>query len=162
MIYLPDGPAHPTQEALDSFWANARAVDSNLSDSYEVRWFGIDAETTQMIFDYIKDGVKVGTFTLPWILENTGQSQAEAGQPVILIDYDGTPTLVLRILESTTVAFGDIDASITRLDGPAVQDPEIWKPLHQQFWEAQLAKFGLTVTDSMPVLVEKFELVYAA
>ncbi len=162
MNYLPDGPDHPTQAALDSFWAEARAADPNLSDPYEVRWFGIDAETTQMIFDYIKEGVKVGTFTLPWILENTGQSPAEAGQPVILIDYDGTPTLVLRILDTTTVSFGDIDASITRLDGPAVQDPAIWKPLHQQFWESQLEKFGLTVTDDMPVLVERFELVHTA
>ena len=72
---LPDGPARPTQAALDAFWQEAKATHSNIGDTYEVRWFGIDAKTTRGIFSYIRDGVKTATYTVPWLLEQSGQPQ---------------------------------------------------------------------------------------
>ena len=56
---------------------------------------------------------------------------------------------------------GISEERITGLDGPSVRDVEIWKPLHQRFWDGELAPYGLAVTDKMLVLVERFELIYA-
>ncbi len=161
MDYLPAGPERPSGAALEAFWAAASAANPGIGDDYEVRWFGIDAKTTRGIFDYIQSGAKTGTYTLPWLLEKTGQPRARDGDYVVLIDYDGTPTLLLRMVSQETVAFGAIDARITGLDGPSVRDVEVWKPLHQKFWDGELAAYGLSVTPDMPVLVERFALVYA-
>ena len=79
MIYLPDGPEHPNQAALDAFWTEARASNPEIGDEYQVRWFGIDAKTTRGIFGYIKESVKTATYTVPWILEQEGVLLAHAG-----------------------------------------------------------------------------------
>jgi hypothetical protein len=38
----------------------------------------------------------------------------------------------------------------------------IWKPLHTRYWNAMLKPFGLQVTEAMPVLVERLELLARA
>jgi uncharacterized protein YhfF len=163
-MYLPDGCARPSRAALESFWAAARAAVPALAnaDGYDVRWIGLDAPTTLQIFDLIRAGDKVGTFTLPWIVEATGDAAPRAGDCLVLIDFDGRPVLLVRTTQVHLVRFGDVTAADTAIDGSPVRAPEIWKPLHTQYWNALLAPFGRTVADDMPFWAERFELVYDA
>jgi uncharacterized protein YhfF len=59
-----------------------------------------------------------------------------------------------------TVVFGRVTAADIAIDGTPVRDPAVWKPLHTQYWNGLLARFGLAVTDDMPFWAEPFELVY--
>ena len=159
---LPPGPARPSVHALDAFW---RAVviarpDLKLPASYEVRWLGIDAATTETIFEFIQAGTKVGTFRLPWQLEAKGQARAKVGDPIVLIAWDGTPRMAVRLTATEEITFGGITAAHTGIDGPPVQDPKVWIPLHRDVWNKALEPIGRAVTDSMPLIVERFELIY--
>ncbi|GIR82581.1 MAG: hypothetical protein CM15mP84_03290 [Cellvibrionales bacterium] len=40
---------------------------------------------------------------------------------------------------------------------PPVQDPDVWIPLHRQYWNGLLAAYGRECTDDMPVLIEPFD-----
>lgn len=162
MTYLPAGCGHPSQEQLDGFWAQARAAcpDAGLAASYQVRWIGLDDETTQQIFELIAAGDKTGTFTLPWVVERTGQPDPAEGDCIILIAFDGTPTQLVRLTHIQRVPFGAITAEHTAVDGTPVRALEVWKPLHTQYWNAMLAPWSMTVSEDMPVLIEKFELLF--
>ncbi|MDG2321485.1 MAG: ASCH domain-containing protein [Rhodospirillaceae bacterium] len=160
MIYLPDGPERPNQAALDAFWTEAKVSNPEIGDEYQVRWFGIDVKTTRGIFGYIKEGVKTATYTVPWILEQEGVPLARAGDYIVLIDYDGTPAMLLRIGKVEAWKFEAIDERVTHTDGSSVRDPNVWKLLHKAFWNSELKQYGLKVTDDMPVLVEHFERVF--
>jgi uncharacterized protein YhfF len=159
---LPPGPVRPGIQALDAFWGAVRVARADLAlpDAYEVRWIGIDAPTTETIFGYIQAGTKVGTFRLPWQLAAKGHAPAKVGDPIVLIAWDGTPRLAIRITAVEETTFGAIDQRHTALDGPSVQDVKVWKPLHRDFWSKDLARIGRTVTDDMPVTVERFALIY--
>ena len=163
-MYLPAGPVQPTRTALDAFYAAARAANPALalSDDYRVRWIGLDAGTTHLIFELIRAGDKTGTFTLPWILERTGQPEPRAGDSQILIDMHGKPTLLVRLTHVRAAVFGQVTADDTAVDGSPVRDPAVWVPLHTQYWNELLRPFGLAVTDDMPFWVEHFELLYDA
>jgi uncharacterized protein YhfF len=161
-MYLPEGPTRPARAALDAFWANARRAKpaAGLPDSYQVRWIGLDAPSTREILDLIRAGDKTGTFTLPWIVERTNQPAPHIGDCIILIDFDGTPALLVRFVRIHLVKFGNVSAADTAVDGSPVRDPSVWKPLHTVYWNALLEPFGLRVTEDMPLWVEKFELVW--
>lgn len=162
MTYLPEGPARPTAAQLEQFWESARAAlpEAGLDADYQVRWIGLDDETTQQIADLIAAGDKTGTFTLPWIIERTDQPEPAVGDCIILIAFDGTPTQLVRLTRIQRVPFGEITASHTAIDGSPVRALEIWKPLHTQYWNALLAPWSMTVAEDMPVLIETFELLY--
>ena len=161
-MYLPPGPTPPTPSTLDAFWATARAAcpSAGLPPSYQVRWIGLDAATTGEILGLIRAGDKTGTFTLPWIVAHTDRIEPKAGQCIILIDFDGTPELLLRLTHVYQAAFGAMTNEDTAVDGSPVRDVSIWKPLHTNYWNALLGPYGLAVTHDMPVWVERFELVW--
>ena len=102
-----------------------------LGEDYQVRSLGIDAETTTQILEYIKTRDKVATFSLPWVIEANGFPYSEPGTSIVLCDYVGTPHLIVQLTDVRETTFGEIGYAESSLDGPPVQDPEVWIPLHR-------------------------------
>jgi uncharacterized protein YhfF len=163
MTYLHGGCAQPDPAELDRYWQRARPKNSqrDLAADYEPRWIGLDEPTTEEVIELIRSGDKTGTFTLPWIIEHTDQPAPTVGDSIILVDFGGHPRLLVRLTDITTVAFGDITATHTSIDGTPVRDLAVWKPLHTSYWNNLLAPYQLEVSEGMPVLVERFKLLYA-
>ena len=163
-MYIPDGPERPDPEELNAFWQAACESSPELAHGpdYQVRWIGLDDDTTEQIIELIIAKDKTGTFTLPWIIERTDQPNPQSGDPIILIDFKGKPRVLVRLAQVYTKPFGEITAEDIAIDGSPVRSMDIWKPLHTQYWNALLAPFDLTVADDMPVLMEAFELVGSA
>jgi uncharacterized protein YhfF len=156
-----NGPEkNPDNVALDIFWNKAQAAVPNLPLDHQVRSIGIDENTTGLILDFIKAKTKIATFSLPWVMEVEGHPRAVHKTPVILLSYKGIPELVIQIGEVRETTFGAIGINETKLDGPPVQDPNVWIPLHRDYWNGLLGQYGKQCTDDMPVLIEPFELVY--
>ena len=156
-ILIADGPALPNTEQIDRFWERAQNLFAGLGDDYQVRSLGIDAETTSQILEYIKTRDKVATFSLPWVIEANGFPYSEPGTPMVLCDYAGTPHLIVKLTDVRETTFGDIGYAESSLDGPPVQDPEVWVPLHREYWNGLLAAYGRECTNDMPVLIEPFD-----
>lgn len=163
-MYLPDGPKRPDPAELEAFWRAAcdRAPALAQGPGYQVRWIGLDHDSTEQVIELILANDKTGTFTLPWIVERTNQPDPQVGDPIILIDFNGKPRLLVRLMRIHTVPFGEITADDIAIDGSPVRSLDIWRPLHTQYWNAMLLPFELEVSDDMPVLVEAFELLEAA
>lgn len=156
-ILIADGPAQPDPTAIDTFWERAQNKFTGLGDDYQVRSLGIDAETTTQILEYIKTRDKVATFSLPWVIKANGFPYSEPGTPIVLCDYVGTPHIIVQLTDVRETTFGDIGYAESSLDGPPVQDPEVWIPLHRKYWKGLLAAYGRECSDDMPVLIEPFD-----
>ena len=156
-ILIADGPAQPDATAIDTFWEEAQKSLPGLGEDYQVRSLGIDAATTTQILEYIKTRDKVATFSLPWVIEANGFPYSEPGTSIVLCDYVGTPHLIVQLTDVRETTFGEIGYAESSLDGPPVQDPEVWVPLHRKYWNGLLAAYGRECTDDMPVLIEPFD-----
>ncbi|MFL2502139.1 MAG: ASCH domain-containing protein [Luminiphilus sp.] len=156
-ILISDGPAQPNPADIDAFWERACEQHLDLGGDYQVRSLGIDAETTTQILEYIKTRDKVATFSLPWVIEANGFPHPEPGTPIVLCDYVGQPHLIVRLTDVRETTFGEIGYAESSLDGPPVKDPDVWIPLHRQYWNGLLAAYGRECTDDMPVLIEPFD-----
>jgi uncharacterized protein YhfF len=161
-MYLPPGPARPDPAELERWWQAARAALGAAAPAGppDVRWIGLDDATTEEVLRLIVTGDKTGTYTLPWILEKTGQATPRAGDAIVFIDFRGWPRILVELTEVEPVRFGSISARHTALDGTPVRRLETWRALHTRYWTDLLRPFGLAVADDMPVLVERFRLLY--
>ncbi|HIK96906.1 MAG TPA: hypothetical protein EYG10_02200, partial [Gammaproteobacteria bacterium] len=93
-----DGPEqNPDSELLDAFWQQAIKAVPEIARDHQVRSIGIDEETTDLIIDFIKAGEKIGTYSLPWLMEAEGHPKAMPDTPIILVSYDGIPKVVVQI-----------------------------------------------------------------
>lgn len=163
-MYLPAGATPPAPATVAAFLAAAaRARPDVAADAdCQVRWIGLDAASTRNIFDLIRVGDKTGTFTLPWIVERTGQPPPRVGRLIVLVDIDGAPTLLVRTRRVDSAVFGKVTAADTAVDGSPVRDPAVWIPLHTRYWNDLLRPYGLAVSEDMPFWIEEFELLYDA
>ena len=158
-ILISDGPAQPSPADIDAFWERACEQQVDLGNDYQVRSLGIDAETTTQILEYIKTRDKVATFSLPWVIDANGFPHPEPGTLIVLCDYVGQPHLIVRLTDVRETTFGEIGYAESSLDGPPVQNPDVWIPLHRQYWNGLLAAYGRECTDDMPVLIEPFDFI---
>ena len=159
-MYIPPGPARPDEAAILN-WRDqlARARDRVAGRPWDPRWIGLDDASTEQVIGLIERGDKTGTFTLPWILDATGQAMPAAGDLIVLVDFRGQPRLLLQLTAVTVVRFGAVGAQHTAIDGTPVRRLDIWRPLHTRYWNELLEPFGRGVEDDMPVLVERFVMV---
>lgn len=162
MSHLPAGCATPDLAELDAFWRRASGAVAEIrpDEEYQVRWIGLDDTTTQQVLDLVSTGDKTGTYTLPWLVEASGQPTPAIGDAIILIDFGGHPRLLVRLTAIEEVSFGDITELHTGVDGTPVRDLTVWKPLHTRYWNDMLEPYGRSVSEEMPVWVEKFELLF--
>ena len=158
-ILIADGPAQPDPKVIDTFWGRAQKLFYGLGDDYQVRSLGIDADTIMQILEYIKTRDKVATFSLPWVIEANGFPYSEPGTPIALCDSVGTPHLIVRLTDAREITFGEVGYGESSLDGPPVQDPGVWIPLHRKYWNGLLAAYERECTDDMPVIIEPFDYV---
>lgn len=161
--HLQAGGTRPDETELDRFWDEARAKSGahDLPDDYRVRRIGADASTTRAILDHIRNGDKTGTVSVPWAVERSGEPRTDVGDAIILIDFDGTPSILVRIEAVDVVAYGDISEKQTALDGPRVRALDVWKAVHVGYFNQLLEPWGLCVTDETPIAFERFDVVYA-
>ena len=163
IVIADAGPEqNPDVELLDAFWQQAIQAVPEIARDHQVRSIGIDEETTDLIIDFIKAGEKIGTYSLPWLMEAEGHPKAMPDTPIILVSYDGIPKVVVQITSVYETTFGEISLNDTSLDGPPVRDLDVWIPLHTEYWNGLLSKHNRACTADMPVLVEKFKFIYAA
>jgi uncharacterized protein YhfF len=164
-IYLPSPACAPTSDALENFCAGANRAIPDVAltpDLLDVRWIGLDAPSTQRVFELIRQGDKRGTFSLPWIIEKTRGRVPHVGNWIALVDLSGHPVLLTRTVRVDSAVFGCVEPRHTAIDGSSVRDPAVWIPLHTQYWNTHLAPFGLSATPDMPFWIEEFVLVYDA
>ena len=162
LVIADDGPEqNPDVELLDAFWQQAIKAVPEIARDHQVRSIGIDEETTDLIIDFIKAGEKIGTYSLPWLMEAEGHPKAMPDTPIILVSYDGIPKVVVQITSVYETTFGEISLNDTSLDGPPVRDLDVWIPLHTEYWNGLLSKHNGACTADMQVLVEKFKFIYA-
>ncbi len=128
----------------------------------QARRIGLDHETTEQVLALIRQGDKTGTFSLPWLIDAGAHAPTGVGMHIVLVNFSGAPQLLMRVTEVWKKRFGDIDERDTAVDGSPVRDLSVWKPLHREYWGPMLARHSLEVTDDMPVLVERFSLIYDA
>ncbi len=114
-----------------------------------------------MILGHVRDGNKTGTVHVPEAIAHSGQPTPAVGDAIVLIDFDGTPSVLVRITGIETVAYAEITERHTAVDGPRVRALDIWIPVHVGYFNKLLAPAGKKVTDTTPIAFETFEVLYA-
>ncbi len=163
--FLLPGCQRPSDQQLEDFWTQVTHTrDTSIGGwptEFQVRWIGGDAATTRAILDHVRHGDKTGTVHVPEAVDFSEQPQPAVGDAVVLIDFDGTPELIVRITRIEIVAHANITERHTALDGPNIRELNLWSQIHDPYFAGLLAPAGLQLHDATPIAFETFELLYA-
>jgi uncharacterized protein YhfF len=154
----------PVRAAADVFWqAYLQMLPESEQDRtyFEAFQFGAGRAMADQLAHLVLDGIKTATSDLVWHIEAQGKPQWRAGDEHVVLDGNWRPVCVIRTTELDVVRFKDVDARFAYDYGEGDRTLEWWRR-HVFAWYAnQCQEIGREPSQDMPLLCERFELVFA-
>jgi uncharacterized protein YhfF len=159
--------------AVESFWELARfRTKLNAAPSYfgptpleavpPPAWaFGASPEQADELLALVLDGTKTATAGALWDYENDEVPLPEIGSLSIIVDGRGHPRALIETTAVEVRPFAEVDAEHARLEGEGDLSLEHWRDVHRRFF-AEVATHDRPVDDAMPVVLERFRVVFSA
>ncbi|AEG44901.1 ASCH domain-containing protein [Isoptericola variabilis] len=124
--------------------------------------FGDSPELADELLQLVLDGTKTATAELVSEFERAGEPVPAKGDLSIVLDGAGDPRLLIRTTRVDVVPFAEVTAEHAHLEGEDDRTLETWREGHERYWRRQLEAVGDEFDPSMPVVCERFEVLYGA
>jgi uncharacterized protein YhfF len=122
--------------------------------------FGDSPELAEELGQLIYRGIKTATCASLWEHEAEGSAIPQPGQYEIVLDGQNQPLAIYLLTEVTIRPYDEVDASFAFDEGEGDRSLESWRDGHWRFFSRVLATIGLQVDPKMPLVCQRFRVVY--
>lgn len=122
--------------------------------------FGHGAEMADELLRLVLGGGKRATAGALWTYEHEGDTVPRPGDFSIVTDGAGIARCILRTTQVDVLPFDEVGAEFAAAEGEGDLSLAYWREGHWRYFSAELAGFGRTAQSDMPVVCERFEVVY--
>jgi uncharacterized protein YhfF len=152
------------QKRQHDFWQMAcRAVpDLPASAAYQVWHFGDSEGLARDLADLVLRGPKRATAGLLWDAELDATVMPVQGVYSLVTDHAGAPLLIIRTTRVEIRPYDKVDADFAAAEGEGDGSLKYWRDAHWAYFSRRCAALGRTPSNDMPVILERFALVYPA
>ena len=148
----------------EAFWhayLEALPVTERSRRYYEAFQFGRGREMVTQLTRLVLDGVKTATSDLLWHLEFQRKPLWAPGDEHVVFNAEWQPVCVIRTTELRIRRFNELDEAFARDYGEGDRTLK-WLSEHLYAWYAnECREIGREPAPDMPLLCERFEVVYA-
>lgn len=153
-----------TDPAIEKYWNDFLATqpsDSNYRGRpYVAEGFGDNPRLADELAALVLSGIKTGTCSAVWEWEAEGNPFPQAGLISITLNGQGEPVCILETTEVTFRRYNEVDEDFARSEGEGDLSLAYWREAHRNFFSRILPKFGREFTEEMPLVCERFKVIY--
>jgi uncharacterized protein YhfF len=147
--------------AVQQFWAefchHAQLVSAT---PYQAWHFGDSRELADELVALVVDGPKRATASLGWTVDRYPALAPILGSYSVITTFAGEPRGVICSSRIERCAFRDVSAEFAWTEGEGDRSLADWRAGHWAYFTRECAVLGLTPSEDMPVVLERFELLY--
>lgn len=122
--------------------------------------FGDSPELAEELGQLIYQGVKTATCASLWEHEAEGLPIPVVGQYDIVLDGLDRPLAITEMTEVTIRPYDEVDAAFVFEEGEGDRSLESWRDGHWRFFSRVLAKIGRQPDQKMPLICQRFRVVF--
>lgn len=122
--------------------------------------FGDNPALADELGKLVLSGTKTATCSALWAYEREGGTFPAAGQYSIILAGDGEPLGIIETVAVDVRAFADVDAAFAYAEGEDDRSLAAWREAHWRYFTRTLAAHGLQPSAEMPLICERFRLVF--
>lgn len=152
------------EESTTAYWQKFLATlpeDSPYhSKTYVAEAWGDSPQLADELGGLIVQGIKTGTCSALWEWEAEGNPIPQVGLVTVALDGQGEPLCIVETVEVTLRTYNEVDADFARSEGEGDLSLEYWRQAHRNFFSRVLPKFSREFSDDMPLVCERFQLIY--
>ena len=118
--------------------------------------FGDSPEMADALLELVIQGRKTAT---SWAAVH-GMFGSEVGVRQVIKDGRERPRVVIEITELTLKPFSQVDDAFARDEGEGDLSLDFWREAHWRFFSRTLGKIGKEFALEMPLVCERFRVIY--
>ena len=153
-----------TEESVKLFWqkflSTLPAESPYHAKTYIAEGWGDTPDMADELGTLIAQGTKTGTCTALWECEAEGNTPTQFGELTVALDGRGEPLCIVETVEVTIRKYNEVDADFARAEGEGDLSLEYWRSAHKNFFTRVLSKFGMEFSEDMPLVCERFRVIY--
>jgi uncharacterized protein YhfF len=146
---------------VDEIW-NAYKKLNPEAGAYEAWSFCGGGEMGDILARLVLDGTKTATASAYDVYALDDCPVPAPGSLSVVLWSDGEAACILRTTDVTVAKFRDVTPEHAYLEGEDDRSLEMWRQEHQKYFTWDLQGHGLSFSDDMPVVCERFEIVFRA
>ena len=139
-----------------NFWNEFRERHEQ-SPSVEVDAFQFGADADHLA-ELVVDGKKTATCSAHVLYELEGEAVPRAGQYSIVLNSKEMPVAIIRVTNVSLISMNEVPEDFALAEGEG--DFDYWWNAHKQFFSCELKVYGLSYTENLLLVCERFEVVY--
>ncbi len=147
---------------VERYWrAYCETLPSDCAERHLFEAFGF-GDTPEMADDLggrVVAGIKTATCSLLWEYEITGDPMPAVGDFSVVLNGEGKPICIIQTTEVTITPFNEVDPQFAYDEGEGDRSLAFWRNAHWAFFESYCSKMGLTRSEEMPLVCERFRCV---
>ena len=140
-----------------------RSLSSNhpqQDQQFDAYYFCADPENADICADLVLTGEKRATAGLLWSYQAENEAVPEVGQLSVITNWSGEPRCVTEVIEVEIKPFNEVTADFAFEEGEGNKSLGFWREVHWKFFSEECYQLGLVPSEDMPVVLEKFKVVY--
>lgn len=153
-----------TEEKITNYWQKFLSTlpfeSPYHSKTYVAEGWGDGPEMADELGALIAQGIKTGTCSALWEWEAEGNPIPEKGLVTVVINGRGEPLCIVETVEVTISNYNEVDADFAHAEGEGDLSLEYWRAAHKRFFTRTLAKIGKEFSEDMPLVCERFKVIY--
>ncbi|MFZ4816043.1 MAG: ASCH domain-containing protein [Phototrophicaceae bacterium] len=131
------------------------------SASYSAWAFGDRPALADELALLVMQGIKTGTASLMWEYEVTGDPSPQIGEISVILDGREQAVCIIETTSLVIKPFQEVDAEHAYSEGEGDRSLADWRDGHWRFFERVCTQIQQIPTQTMPILCERFRLLYS-
>ena len=136
------------------------AHPENKKRRYLAWHYGTDKQTADRWARFVRDGRIQGAAYCAWAFEFDHTQEPKTDDYSVILDWDGNAVCIVKTVRVETVPFDQVTDGLARLEGS--RNTLEWREEKGAQYKAICARIGLEFSESLPVLFERYEVVFKA
>ncbi|WP_203333551.1 ASCH domain-containing protein [Planococcus beigongshangi] len=138
----------------DGYWA---AKEQDQPEKVEAFQFGAEAD---WLADLVVEGKKTATCSAHVAYELENEALPQAGQYNVVLNSQDLPVAIIQVTSVTVMPMNEVPVEFALAEGEG--DYTFWWNAHVEFFKSILEPHGLTYSEDMLLVCERFEVVHKA
>lgn len=151
-------------DRLQAFWDAYRAArpdDQRPPAAPPAAWYFCDnAHDADDLAALVVAGIKTATASLHWAYDDENERVPQPGDLSIITNWAGEPRCIIEVTDVQIVPFNAVDARQAYEEGEGDRSLAFWRRVHWDFFSRECDAIGRTPSETMPVVCERFRVVY--
>lgn len=147
-------------DSIIKMWDDYRKINLNAPKEYEAWAFGDSKEMADELAKLVVEGTKTATASNYTLYELDNEELPYVGLHNIILDGDGNAVAIAETTSVEVVPFDEVTVEHAHLEGEGDRTLNYWREVHELFFKKELTNIKQDFNDKIPVVCERFKLLY--